>query len=132
MIRRYTEHDYPLLKSWWEAHGEFSPTPGMMPLETTFILEDDGSPAISACLYLMNTKEASKVENLVSSPGLDPVRRRELVKELFGYLEVFAKLQGYKVLVLFSHEDGLKKRYQELGFVPTQTNITTFAKILGG
>lgn len=126
-IRQFEDDDYEMVVGWWAKQDELPPSRSMLP-ETTWILELDGTPALCVCLYLMNCPEACKVENLVGNPDLKGPDRYQALSILFEHLEEEARDRGYSALVLFSHEPRLKDRYQELGFVKTLENVTTFSK----
>lgn len=127
-IRAYNEtSDYEMLSSWWNGHGQAAPRKDMLP-DTTYILEYDNKPLLSACLYLMNCKAASMVENVISNPFFPVASRQDCVAHLFSHLESVAKSKGYNTLVLLSYEDKVKHRYEDLGFKRTLNNVTTFAK----
>ena len=128
-IRLYNESlDYEMLSSWWEGHGQAAPRKDMLPEDTTYVLEVNGKPLLSACLYLMNCKAASLVENVISNPLIFLPNRKQLVSALFSHIENVAKSKGYNTLVIFSYEDKVKNRYEELGFTKTLNNVTTFSK----
>jgi N-acetylglutamate synthase-like GNAT family acetyltransferase len=130
-IRPYVEaSDFDEVQSWWVSAGYPPIWKALLPQETTYVLEKDGMPSLCACLYLMNAPDACMIENLVANPRLNAEDRHNFVPMLFEYLESEARKRGYKTIVLFSPTEKLKSRYMELGFVPTATNITTFAKTL--
>lgn len=76
-IRKYRESDYPVIRAWWEVSGETPPLPSMMPLDSSFIVEIDGTPSLSVCLYLSNQKQACIAENFVGNPGMKGTARRK-------------------------------------------------------
>jgi hypothetical protein len=123
-IRPYKETDFQTIQKWspriWKS---------LFP-DTTYIAEIDGVPSVCLCLYLMNSPDACMVENLFSDPTQKGPARKEAVNLLFKHLEEVAKSLGYKTLVLFSYEDKLKLRYEEIGYVRTVDNVTTYAKSL--
>lgn len=128
-IRTLDHEDFPLLCSWWEEHGMPTPTRGIYP-PTSYMCLYDGTPVLSASLFLMNCPEAAKIENLVGNPLLS-TERKECVPLLFRHIERIAAAWGYKRLVLFSYEEKLKQKYEELGYVKTLENVTTFSKKIG-
>jgi N-acetylglutamate synthase-like GNAT family acetyltransferase len=127
-IRPYQDSDLQTVQKWWIEQGLAPVWRALLPLESTYILEIDGEPALCACLYLMNSEDACMVENLVGNPKFKGTQRYEAVPVLFKHLENEAKRFGYRTLVLFTYEDKLKERYQDLGFIKTTENVTTFAK----
>lgn len=129
-IRLFKEKDYKDILMWWIKSGELPPSLNMLPLDSTFILEYEGTPILSMCVYFTNTKEIAYSENLIGNPNFKGPKRRELVPVLFKYVENFAKDKGYKRFICFSYKDKLKKRYKNLGYKPTVNNLTSFVKEL--
>jgi len=132
MIRRYRTDDYEMLCDWWREAGMTPPTRNMLPEQTTWICERLGVPMVSACLYLMNCKDASMVEHVIGNPKYKGIERSNALDELLHHLEKEAKDRGYRVLVIFSYNEKVKARYLELGFKNTLNNVSTFAKAIGG
>lgn len=126
-IRSYREADYPTIHSWWKAQNEVAPNPGMMPADSSFILEVDGRPTIAVCLYLTNTKEICYVENFVGNPNCELSSRREGTRLLLAHLKEFATQHGYLRLLCLAHAPKLKSYYQEIGFTPTLDNVMGFS-----
>lgn len=128
-IRKMEDYDWEMICSWWNEQRMPEPWKGMYPL-TSFIAEMDGTPMLGASLFLMNCQSAAKIENLVGNPH-QKIKRKECVKPMFRFLEELAQAWGYTHAVLFSYEDSLKKYYEELGYVKTLENVTTFSKRIG-
>lgn len=128
-IRTLEGSDFSLLSAWWSEHGMPSPTRDIYP-PTSYMCLYDGVPTLSASLFLMNCPGAAKIENLVGNPLLR-AERKECVPLLFRHVERIAAAWGYKQLILFSYEDKLKQKYEDLGYVKTLENVTTFSKKIG-
>lgn len=129
-VRHYTPSDFPLISSWWIAHGEPGPLPSMLPPESTFLLEMDGIPALCVSLYLTNSSEVAYIENFCGNPELDGPARRSAAPHLVKYIENFALSRGYARLFCLAHKEPLKRRYEELGYTRTLDNVATFCKSL--
>lgn len=127
-IREYQADDFNTLQCWW-GNSPAKPTEDMLPPDT-FVLEIDGQASVSACLYLTNNKYAAMIEHLVANPALPKETRHEAVAAMFEFLEAEARSRGYRYLTIFSFIDRLKARYENLGYRPTRSNITTFCKAL--
>lgn len=125
-IREYIDSDFDLLVGWWNSFKEVPPTKDLMP-ESSFILEVDSIPRVSISLILTNTKY-SYLENLISNPEISADKRNIAVKTIVSYAEEYAKSLGYKYLVCFSYKDKLKARYQQLGYLRTVDNLSSFVK----
>lgn len=127
LVRNYEPDDYLMIVSWWKDHKEIGPTEEMLPVESTFIIEENKVPVLCATLYLTNTKEFCIVDNLVANPNHKEKRRRA-VEVMDEQLVMFAKKLGYKKLLCMTEKPVLKKRYMEFGFKPTLENITALIK----
>lgn len=118
-----------MIQAWWREYNMPVPSKGMYP-STSYVAEVNGEPVASACLFMTNAKAASFFENLVSNPSKKK-ERREAVPALFKYIESVAIAYGYTHLVIMSYREGLKKRYEDLGFEKTMDGITLLAKKIG-
>lgn len=124
-IRLYTHSDYEMIKSWWIAANEPPPPQEMMTEDSAFILEIEGKPVISVMLLLTNSPLAW-LTSFVKDPKF--TNSKIASKQLVTYAENFAKERGYKALLMFSYKDKLKKRYQDLGYINTANNLSSFVK----
>jgi hypothetical protein len=116
-----------MIKGWWESSGEPVPSRDLLPVNSTFIAELSGAPALAVCLYLTNTPELAFVENFIGNPRLKGARR-QAVKPLLDYITGFAKAMGYRRLFCMTDKESLVKHYMELGFVPTLSGVTTLVR----
>ena len=126
-IRLYNSKDYEMLSTWWIDSKEPGPLKEMLPEDSTFILEDRGTPVMSVSLYLPNCKFMAYVENFVKHPDYDNDNAAFILSK---HIEDFAKDRGYSILVCLSYKDKLKQRYQELGYVKTLDGLSSFVKDL--
>jgi len=120
-----------MIQSWWAAHNEVAPTAGMLPPESTFILELSETPALCVSIILTNTKEYCYLENFVGNPAIDRKERFEASGILSDHVSAVAKTLGYKSLICSAYKAPLEKRYEELGFTKILTGLTSFGKSLG-
>lgn len=126
-IRNYKNSDFTMLASWWTLSNVPCPLPGMMPEESTYILEKDNKALYSICLYLTNTKELCYIENFIKNPEY---KDKECSHLLVNHIFKVAKDLGYKRVICLSNNEKLKIRYQQLGGTPTLSNITSLVKEL--
>lgn len=127
LVRPYEADDYLMIASWWREHQEIGPTEAMLPVESTFIVEQNKMPVLCATLYLTNTKEFCIVDNLVANPNVKE-KRKHAVEVMDEHLVMVAKKLGYKKLLCMTEKPVLKKRYMEFGFMPTLENLTALIK----
>jgi hypothetical protein len=128
--RAYKQSDWPLIKEWWAASGEIAPVEGMMPPDSSYVADIDGTPALACSLYLTNTKELAYVENFIGNPALKGAERREAAQAGMAHVARVARELGYKRLLCMTEKPALMNRYQELGFTPTLSGVTAFVRVL--
>lgn len=127
-VRPYRDEDFQMIDSWWAASGTMGPLPGMMPGESSFIAEIDGTPALAVTVYLTNTPEVAYAENFIANPE---VSGGLLAGRAFSdYVAAFAKSRGYKRLLCMTEKRTLVRRYQQLGYYPTLSGVTTLVRNL--
>lgn len=124
-IRLYKKEDYNMISNWWIAANEPPPPSEMLTDDSTFILEIDNQPMISVMLLLTNTKLAW-VTSFVKNPEFK--NSKEASKAIVEYAENFAKEKGYTTTLMFAYTEKLKKRYQDLGYINSANNISSFVK----
>lgn len=130
-IRPYSATtDFPMLSRWWAAHSEPGPLETMVPSESTWVLELDGTPALSVSLILTNIPEYCLVDNLIGNPELKGSQRAEATFILLQYLEQYARDHGYRRLFCLAYRQKLKRLYESLGFGRTMDDVSTFVKSL--
>ena len=129
-IRKYDKSDYPMLKSWWEAHNEPVPSEDLMSELGTFIFEIRGEPILSISVILTNVPGMCFLENFIANPTMDKNDRKEYSQMLVNYALNFAKALGYKRAVCFSYRDSVKARYENLGMTKTLDNLSSFVREL--
>lgn len=127
-IRLFNKNDYETIKMWWYKAHEIPPTLEMLPEDSTFILELDNKPKVSLTVYLTNSKHLAYLENFAKDPELED--SKQYTELLAKHVEKFAKEQGYKVLACLAYKDKLKKRYEDLGYINTLNNLSSFIKEL--
>lgn len=120
------------VRSWWKKLNEVSATKEMMPEESSFVLlAPNDKPWMFITVYLLNIKEFAIVENCVSNPSLPGGEARKLAGEYLNrFLDIWVKEKGYKKIFCLAPNDGLAKRYKELGYTQTLDNVKTFIKEL--
>lgn len=127
-IRPYRENDFETIVSWWEAHHEVPPLPGMMIEDGTFVLEMNGEPIITLTAFKTQSKQISFLEGFCSKPGLDKKLRNELSRGLWRHVLNYLKEDGFKRVMIMAHREALAKRYQELGMQMGLHSVQTLGR----
>lgn len=130
VVRPYRDSDHSLVASWWAEVGEPAPVRSMLPIDSTFIVEAGGRAVGCFTLYLLNARAMAWIDNVVAEPQLTFLERRRAVQTGLTYAERFASALGYERLFTMAPDEKRAKRYTELGFIPTLTQVTTLVKPL--
>jgi len=125
-IKKFEQKDYELVKDWWDSYKEQAPHFTMMP-ETSYIMYYNNQPILSVSLLLTNTPIAW-VDNYIGNPEHKGSIRKECGNVLLRHLEEVAKSNGKDRMICMSINEKTTKRYLELGFIKTASNVDTFVK----
>lgn len=130
-IRLYTDNDFAMIDKWYLQHSYMHCPKEYLTKDSTFILENEvGEPWLCWTLFLTNSKIAW-IEGLISNPELKQ-GRKDAIKHLHKYIEVFAKGLGYKKIFGMSANEKIAHLTEyDLGYKKTCTTITSFIKDLG-
>lgn len=130
-VRKYDEKgDFEMIRAWNKKHNEIEPLPEMFP-DTTFVVEMCGVPALSACIYLTNSKWLAHAEHFISNPELKGPARRDATRFGMTFLESYARGLGYQNIYCVTKPEALKRYYKQLGFTVTVDGAACFMKNLG-
>lgn len=122
MVRPYFKEDYEVIGAWLKI-PEYT-----LPLDSTFVAEYDGKPAVMLTVYFTNDPTFALLENFIGDPDLDKSIRRPLSAELAEHVERVAKSRGVTRLVCLAPHEKLTKRYQELGYSVVLQNINALVR----
>lgn len=124
MIRQFEAKDYDMIKSWWDAAKEVPPELDMLP-ETSYIMYLNNEPILSVSVYITNSTIAW-VDNYVGNPTLKGPARKECGDLIIKHLKDVAKKHSKDRLFCMSMHEKTSKRYIEMGFTKTGSNVNTF------
>lgn len=126
VIRKFEFADYELTKAWWAHYQEQGPEISMVP-ETSYMMLIGNKPILSVGLFLTNGPIAW-IDNYIGNPDLEGSVRKECGDVLLKHLEEVAKMNCKDRMFCMSMNEKTSKRYIELGFIKTASNISTFIK----
>jgi hypothetical protein len=129
-VRHYNKTDFPMISEWWNKHKEMGPTEEMLPEESTFICELNGTPLTAITLYLTNSKEFCMLDNFIGNPAFRGEDRKEASKLIIEYAENLAKDLGYKSIFCMALNDSLSDYYEFFGYKKRLNNVSTLNKEL--
>lgn len=125
-VRAYTAADFATVQAWW---GQAIPAE-VYPLDSTFILEDEGKPMLVVAIYYTNCKLMALMEGFCGNPEMKGEKRREMGHHLLKHCEDLARAKGYTRLIGQSATPKLTKRWMEMGFQMQIENMSSLAKEL--
>ena len=126
-FREYTHEDYPLLMTWWKAHGWEGVPAAVLP-KLGMIIEADGRPIVAGFLYMDNSVGVSMLEWVVSNPdesGFSVIRG---IKALVGFMTERAYDLGYGVMLTSCRQSSLVRVYEASGFSKTDIGVVHLQK----
>lgn len=115
---------YESLCSWWKAHDWSVIDLDLLPA-TGFIV-----PNVCAGFLYATDSGFCLSEFIISNPAIEYKIRSEGLDMLINKLAEEAKKKGYKVMFTSVEHEGLIKRYENNGFIKTDTNMTNLLKVL--
>lgn len=122
MIRSYNPSDYPALKEWMDVPEH------TFPVDSTYIIEHDGKPAVAISVYFTNDPEFALLENFLGDLKLEKQVRRELSASLVQHVEAVSRSRGVTRLVCLAPHEKLEQRYRELGYGVVLESVSVLAK----
>lgn len=126
-IRLMTEQDFPEIKGWWGPGHEFL-TIETYPLDSTYVVEDQGLLTLVTSMYYTNCKLAVFMEGTCGNPLAKGPRRREALCHLLEFCEGEARKRGYKKLIATANTSKVAERWKEIGFQPVLENVSYSVK----
>lgn len=120
-IRRYDETDFAVINQWWIAHG-WTMVPSMLP-RIGFVVD-----GICAGFLYQTDSTFALLEWVISNPASEKESRRQGLDLLVEAAIREAKDLGFKVLYSTLKHPALIKRYENHGFVPTDTGMTALVR----
>jgi hypothetical protein len=130
MIRMFKSEDYPMVKSWWEAHG-WPPVPGEILPKLGVIWEHEGVPVVAAWLYMDNSVGVCMLEWLVAAPDAPGKAVLRGIRHVVSFLQEEASRMDYNVMLTTCKQESLAKVYQKNGFNRTDDSMIHLIKIWG-
>ena len=122
------EKDLPLINGWRlarkleEVRADFLPPTGVM-------VTSDGVPLCVGFLYKTDARSAV-VGNVVADPLSDKEVRVKALMLLYTTLFDFAKEDGFLVIVCTTNIPALMKKYEALGMIKTDENMSSFGRFI--
>ena len=124
--------DYPIVESWWSAHG-WNAVPQMMLPKlgvVAFYAGEKNEDAAAAWLYMDNSSPVCMLEWMVANPALSATKTVKALKHLFAFVESEAKHNGYAAMLTTCKQEGLAKFHQRNGFERTDGAMIHLVKTL--
>jgi len=126
-VRTISPFEIPTIISWWKEYGEVAPEEGMMPIDSTFVLDLGGLPIVSLTVFHTNSMVAW-VDNFIAHPKLNFRERERVMNEAWEWVQQYVKDKGYKRMLCFSDKQSKVRLYERYGFITTLSNVVTMTK----
>jgi hypothetical protein len=123
------QHDYALLKSWWEQRSYPAQEPEFLP-PTGLIISHEGADICAGFLFKTDAKIAVLGHVVSTSKSVDKILRSEALDHLIESLVGHAKECGFAVVTCSSNIPRLNERYEALGFSKSDENETHYGRVL--
>jgi hypothetical protein len=119
LYRIWKPEDYPMLKSWWEAHGWPSvPETRLPPLG---IIYDDTA---AGWLYMDNGGSGvAMIEWLVTNPGARPLAAAKAITNVVTALKAEAARMDYAIALTTCRQPALARLLERSGFIVTDKEM---------
>jgi len=130
-IRNYKDEDFQMISEWWNEAKELGPLPGMMPEESSFVLEWDGNPIAALTALETNTKSISYIEGFIGNPKPEfKSIRKELAPLLWNHAFNYLKNKGFERTICYAGNEKLIQRYEQFGMTALSSGYTALAREL--
>mgnify|MGYP001565352155 CR=1 FL=1 len=129
LYEEYQDSDYDILKSWWEKRGWAALPKEFLP-KTGFVVKN-GSPIIAGFLYREKSSPIGMIVWIISDPVSNKNDRANASEILIKRLIESASNDGVKYIFTLATEN-LTHRFEKMGFVKTDQNVTNMLYIIGG
>lgn len=128
-IRHYDPADYPLLESWWEAHGAEPLHESMVP-SSTCIVEMGGWPVASGSIFGCNCNHVAFLHGLVTRPGLSIGKAGEALRALMDGIDMMMRASGHTLLLGTVQPGGLARGSRMMGFAFAGDLVQPVARVV--
>lgn len=129
MIRKFDAlHDGPVMKEWFAKRNFPAPNADFLP-ETGVVISLGFKQIAMGFLFKTDGKVAN-VAHLISDPECDKGVRQKAVNELIGDLVNLSTIFGFKMVSFATNIEPLGKRFEDLGFIKTDTNVSHYRRDL--
>ena len=118
-----------MIYSWWIAHKELGPLPGMMCEDGTFISEENNIPVMSLTV-LKTQSNVGILEGYISNPSADKELKHKHGPELWDFCFDYAKNNNIKYLIAYAGKLKLVDKYEQFGMTKSMNNLTILYKEL--
>jgi hypothetical protein len=122
-----SEH-YKIMSRWYESRN-FPMVPDYLLPKTGLVVSHDGVYVCMGQLYRTDGSIAT-ISHLVSSPVASGDERHCALDILLAKLIHIAKAEGFRMVTFATNLEKLSPRFEALGFVKSDENVTHFCKEL--
>jgi hypothetical protein len=122
------KEDFPVLERFWEERNFPSPPPEFLP-PTGLLVKYEDTIVCAGFLFKTDAKVAC-IGHLISNPSTPGVIRNSALNLLLVSLESIARKEGFGMISSSTNLERLMRRYEKLGFIKTDDNVSHFGRIV--
>lgn len=125
-LHDFRQENYELIKGWWTSRNYPAAMYEHLP-PNGIIICLQGKAVCAGFLFLTDANLAV-IGNLVSDPNVPKEVRQPSIDFLIKFLSSRAKDKGYTLVCCSTNIPKLQKRFEDLGFIKTDENVSQFAR----
>ena len=131
MIKDYEDHDYEMIKSWWENHpAKVFVLPKEILPKTGYICYNKGKAVLATWLYISTCGTIAWQAWTVASLDSDKKTRTICFTELMDHVDEKMKKLGLKVIFAGPNNASLLDRFIRNGYTSYETDVVHCMKLL--
>ena len=126
-IRPYEPHggDYQILTDFWTQKGLPPVPPSFLP--PTGLVVHQGRNLLCIGFLVKSDTAVACIGSVAANPKIPARLRSEALDFLLFSLSELAQKSGFKMVSVATNVPALQRRYERLGFKPTDTNVICYA-----
>lgn len=128
-IRSYHPDDYPMVFSWWDAHGWDAVPEPILP-KFGVVAHRSGNAIAAAWLYMDNSVGVSMMEWMVANPESSARDVVAAIREIIEFLKQAAIKMDYGVMLTTCKQESLASLYERNGFQRTDSSMIHLLRVL--
>jgi hypothetical protein len=122
------DKDYDIIVNWFNDRNFDYPKISLLP--PTGILLSHDKKDIAAGFLFKTDANVAVIGNLISNPYTDKKIRQKAINYILEILSKIAKDGKFELVTCATNIEKLGSRFEELGFLKTDTNVSHYGRLL--